>query len=100
MNCKNLILPVLAGLLATGCATQRLAEGEYRLAGNKIKVEGKQVSHSELTSYLAQKPSASFLGIRRPGAQLVPTSSTTSNTSATTGPRSGAKCNTSGNGPT
>ena len=71
MNCKNLILPVLAGLLATGCATQRLAEGEYRLAGNKIKVEGKQVSNSELTSYLAQKPSSSFLGIRRPGAQLV-----------------------------
>ena len=71
MNCKNLILPVLAGLLATGCATQRLAEGEYRLAGNKIKVEGKEVSNSELTSYLAQKPSASFLGIRRPGAQLV-----------------------------
>ena len=71
MNCKNLILPVLAGLLATGCATQRLAEGEYRLAGNKIKVEGKQISNSELTSYLAQKPSASFLGIRRPGAPLV-----------------------------
>ena len=71
MNCKNLILPVLAGLLATGCATQRLAEGEYRLAGNKIKVEGKQISSSELTSYLAQKPSASFLGIRRPGAPLV-----------------------------
>ena len=71
MNCKNLILPVLAGLLVASCATQRLAEGEYRLAGNKIKVEGKQVSHSELTSYLAQKPSASFLGIRRPGAPLV-----------------------------
>ena len=71
MNCKNLILPVLAGLLATGCATQRLAEGEYRLAGNKIKVEGKQISSSELTSYLAQKPSTSFLGIRRPGAPLV-----------------------------
>ena len=30
MNCKNLILPVLAGLLAAGCATPRLAEGEYR----------------------------------------------------------------------
>ena len=71
MNCKNLILPVLAGLLATGCATQRLAEGEYRLAGNKIKEEGKQISSSELTSYLAQKPSTSFLGIRRPGAPLV-----------------------------
>ena len=71
MNCKNLILSVLAGVLATGCATQRLAEGEYRLAGNKIKVVGKQISSSELTSYLAQKPSASFLGIRRPGAPLV-----------------------------
>ena len=34
-------------------------------------MEGKEVSHSELTSYLAQKPSSSFLGIRRPGAQLV-----------------------------
>ena len=32
---------------------------------------GKQISSSELTSYLAQKPSASFLGIRRPGAPLV-----------------------------
>ena len=71
MNCKNLILPFLAGLLAAGCATPRLAEGEYRLAGNKIKVEGKQVSSSELTSYLAQKPSASILGIRRPDAPLV-----------------------------
>ena len=71
MNCKNLFLSVLAGLLAAGCATQRLAEGEYRLAGNKIKVEGKQIGNSELTSYLAQKPSASFLGIRRPGAPLV-----------------------------
>ncbi len=71
MNCKNLILSILAGILATGCATQRLAEGEYRLAGNKIKVVGKQISSSELTSYLAQKPSASFLGIRRPGAPLV-----------------------------
>ena len=71
MNCKNVFLSILAGLLAAGCATQRLAEGEYRLAGNKIKVEGKQIGNSELTSYLAQKPSASFLGIRRPGTQLV-----------------------------
>ena len=71
MNCKNLILSFLAGVLAVGCATQRHAEGEYRLAGNKIKVEGKQISSSELTSYLAQKPSASFLGIRRPGSPLV-----------------------------
>ena len=71
MNCKNLILSILVGVLAMGCATQRLAEGEYRLAGNKIKVEGKQISSSELTSYLAQKPSASFLGIRRPGSPLV-----------------------------
>ena len=82
MNCKNLLLPVLAGLLVASCATQRLAEGEYRLAGNKIKVEGKQVSNSELTSYLAQKPSASFLGIRRPGAPLVILDDSQVNTSA------------------
>ena len=71
MNCKNLILTVLAGALAASCATQRLAEGEYRLAGNKIKVEGKQVSSSELTSYLAQKPNASLFGIRKPGTPPV-----------------------------
>ena len=71
MNCKNLILSLLAGLFAVGCAAPRLAEGKYRLAGNKIKVEGKQVSSSELTSYLAQKPSASLLGIRKPGTPIV-----------------------------
>ena len=71
MNCKILILTVLAGALATGCATQRLAEGEYRLAGNKIKVQGKQVTSSELTSYLAQKPNNSLFGIRKPGTPPV-----------------------------
>lgn len=71
MNCKNLILPLLAGLLATGCATQRLAEGEYRLAGNKIKVEGHGISSSELTSYLAQKPNTSIFGIRKRNSPLV-----------------------------
>ena len=71
MNCKNLLLTVLAGFLAAGCATTRLAEGQYRLAGNKIKVEGRQVSSSELSSYLSQKPAASLLGIRKPGTQPV-----------------------------
>ena len=71
MNCKNLILPLLAGLLATGCATQRLAEGEYRLAGNKIKVEGHGISSSELSSYLAQKPNTSLFGIRKRNSPLV-----------------------------
>ena len=71
MNCKNLILPLLAGLLATGCATQRLAEGEYRLAGNKIKVEGHGISSSELTSYLAQKPNTTLFGFRKRNSPLV-----------------------------
>ena len=71
MNCKILILPLVAGILASGCATTRLAEGEYRLAGNKIKVEGKQISSSELASYLVQKPNTSILGIRRPGTPPV-----------------------------
>ena len=71
MNGKNLIPVLLAGVLAAGCATTRLAEGEYRLAGNKIKVEGKQVSSSELTSYLAQKPNASLFGLRKRGTQPV-----------------------------
>ena len=71
MNCKNLLLLLLAGLLAAGCATTRLAEGQYRLAGNKIKVEGHQVSSSELASYLTQKPAATLLGIRKRGTQPV-----------------------------
>ena len=71
MNCKNLILTVLAGAFAAGCATTRLSEGEYHLARNRIKVEGRKVSSSDLTSYLAQKPAPSLLGIRKPGAQPV-----------------------------
>ena len=71
MNCKNVLLLLLAGLLAAGCATTHLAEGQFRLAGNKIKVEGHQVSSSELTSYLTQKPAATLLGIRKRGTQPV-----------------------------
>jgi outer membrane protein assembly factor BamA len=71
MNCKNGILALLVAILATGCATTKLAEGEYRLAGNKIKVAGKQVSSSELTSYVTQKPSSSLFGIRKRGTPPV-----------------------------
>ena len=71
MNCKNCILFLLVAVLATGCATTKLAEGEYRLAGNKIKVQGKQVSSSELTSYVTQKPSSSLFGIRKRGTPPV-----------------------------
>ena len=71
MNCKNLLLLLLAGFLAAGCATTRLAEGEYRLAGNKVKVEGKKVSSSELTPYITQKANNSLLGIRKPGTPPV-----------------------------
>ena len=63
MNCRNLILAALAGLLAAACSTTRvLPQGSYRLAGNKIKVEGHQVRSSELTSYLTQKPNTSLFG--------------------------------------
>ena len=63
MNGKKRILVALAGLLAVACSTTRvLPEGSYRLAGNKIKVEGRRVSGSELTSYLTQKPNTSLFG--------------------------------------
>ena len=63
MNGKKRILAALAGLLAVACSTTRvLPEGSYRLAGNKVKVEGRRVSSSELTSYLTQKPNTSLLG--------------------------------------
>ncbi|MBR5256671.1 MAG: BamA/TamA family outer membrane protein [Bacteroidales bacterium] len=59
MNCKNLILTALAGLLVLSCSTTRgIPEGQYRLAKNKVKVDGKDVRSSELTSYLTQKPSS------------------------------------------
>ena len=46
-----------ATILLGGCAAgSKLAEGEYRLAKNKIAVEGKEVAPSELTSYLKQQP--------------------------------------------
>ncbi len=63
MNCKNLILAALAGILTAACSTTRvLPEGSYRLTGNKIKVEGHQVRSSELSSYLTQKPNTSLFG--------------------------------------
>ena len=63
MNCKNLILAALTGILVLACSTTRvLPDGTYRLAGNKIKVEGKQVRSSELSSYLTQKPNTSLFG--------------------------------------
>ena len=72
MNGKNLILTVLACLALVACgASRRIPEGSYRLAGNKVKVEGHEVSSSELTSYLTQKPAASLLGIRKPGTPPV-----------------------------
>ena len=66
MNGKNLILTVLAGFALVACgASSQIPEGSYRLAGNKVKVEGRQVSSSELSSYISQKPNNSLLGIRK-----------------------------------
>ena len=64
MNSRNIILATLICLFAASCSTTRvLPEGTYRLAGNKIKVEGGKVPTSELSSYIAQKPNTSFFGI-------------------------------------
>ena len=72
MNGKNLILTVLAGFALAACgASSRIPEGSYRLAGNKVKVEGHEVSSSELTSYITQKPDNSLLGFRKRSSQPV-----------------------------
>ena len=72
MNAKNLILTVLAGLALVACAASRqIPEGSYRLAGNKVKVEGRKVTSSELSSYVTQKPNTSLFGIRKPGTPPV-----------------------------
>ncbi|MBR2225084.1 MAG: BamA/TamA family outer membrane protein [Bacteroidales bacterium] len=70
MNGKNLILTALAGLLVLSCSTTRvLPQGKYRLAGNKVKVVGKEVRSADLTSYLTQKPNTTILGYS-PGVAL------------------------------
>ena len=61
---RKVILAALSGLLAVSCSTTRvLPEGTYRLARNKIKVEGGKVASSELSSYVSQKPNTSVFGI-------------------------------------
>ena len=63
MNCRKVILAALLGLLAVSCSTTRvLPEGTYRLARNRIKVEGGKVASSELSSYVSQKPNTSIFG--------------------------------------
>ena len=63
MNRKMLVLSLVAGVLAVSCSTTRiLPEGQYRLAANRIKVEGKGIRSAELTSYLSQKPNSSIFG--------------------------------------
>ena len=70
MNCRNLILAALAGLVLAACSTTRaIPDGKYRLTENKIKVDGKAVRSSELTSYLTQKPNTTILGYA-PGVAL------------------------------
>ncbi len=63
MNGRNLILAALLGIFAVSCSTTRvLPEGTYRLARNKIKVEGRKVPSSELSSYVSQKPNTTVFG--------------------------------------
>ncbi len=63
MNLRKLIGVLMLGAAVVSCSTTRiLPAGKYRLAGNRIKVEGRQVSGSELSKYVAQKPNPSLLG--------------------------------------
>ncbi|MBO4570562.1 MAG: BamA/TamA family outer membrane protein [Bacteroidales bacterium] len=60
---KRLLFIVIMALAAASCSTtRRLAEGEYRLADNKVVVEGKNPSSSELEPYIKQKPNDYFIG--------------------------------------
>ena len=58
------ILPLLlAGALAVSCSTTRvIPTGKYRLAGSKIKVEGKGIRPADLSSYISQKPNDALFG--------------------------------------
>lgn len=60
---KSIILVVMALLAVAACSTTRvLQDGEYLLRSNKIQVNDKSFSSSELTSYLTQRPNAWILG--------------------------------------
>ena len=55
----------MAGLLAAvSCSTTRsLQDGQYLLAGNRIKADDSRFNTGELGSYLRQKPNASLFGV-------------------------------------
>ncbi len=60
---KRLLTIMLLALAAASCSTtRRLAEGEYRLADNKVVISGDGPAASELQSYIKQKPNAYFIG--------------------------------------
>lgn len=50
-------------MIAASCSTTRsIPEGKYRLAKNRIKVDGGKVPSSALSSYVSQKPNTAILG--------------------------------------
>ncbi|MBO4634677.1 MAG: BamA/TamA family outer membrane protein [Bacteroidales bacterium] len=54
---------LLVALAVLGCSTTRtLQQGEFLLRSNKVVVNDKSFSSSELTSYLTQKPNSWILG--------------------------------------
>ena len=66
MNPWKFIWIFVACTAVLSCSTTRsLPEGQYRLAGSKIVMEGQRGTFrpSELNSYVRQKPNSTFLGI-------------------------------------
>ena len=59
-----LFVSLAALLLAGSCSTTRvLSEGEYRLASNKVQIQGrnKQLTPSDVSSYIKQPANSSFI---------------------------------------
>ena len=62
MNGRNIILGLLAGIVAVSCSTTRsLSDGEYRLAKNTVQADDPAFRTSQLSSYIRQKPNSSLL---------------------------------------
>ncbi|MBO4475565.1 MAG: BamA/TamA family outer membrane protein [Bacteroidales bacterium] len=64
MKCRSRIfLYALAAVLCACSTTRVLAPGEYRLAKNTVKIEGKNtgVSTSDVSSYVRQKANSDFI---------------------------------------
>ena len=59
---KKALAVILTAAALTACSTTRvLPDGKYRLASNKVSIEGGKIPAAEVTSYIRQQPNSYFI---------------------------------------